>query len=357
VFGVDPIWKGATNELLFYNSMKMKMSIIIGVIQMSMGLIFHLLNSWYFRKWLDLFFEFLPRILFLHSIFGYLVFLILYKWNKDYIGQDKINKALNITDPRGDTAGTAQSQNLLNELIFMFIPGGPKDNPVFPGQYNFQYFLLAMAFLCIPAMVFLKPCILKYQYKQKLRRTAYSVLGNDPENPVVHHVDSEVEEPKEKIVTPGHGHSEEEFNFSEIMVHQVLESIEFILGSVSHTASYLRLWALSLAHSELATVFWDKVFMNLDPMPFGLTVGLSMGGATGMIVNGFMFFIVFTGWFAATLLVLLFMESLSAFLHALRLHWVEFQSKFYKGDGYPFTPLSWKALMDEEDPNAVKDER
>lgn len=60
----------------------------------------------------------------------------------------------------------------------------------------------------------------------------------------------------------------------------------------------------------------------------------------GHIVNasnawyGWIFVVLGFGILAAvTFLILIMMDFMECFLHALRLHWVEFQNKFYKGDG------------------------
>jgi vacuolar-type H+-ATPase subunit I/STV1 len=48
---------------------------------------------------------------------------------------------------------------------------------------------------------------------------------------------------------------------------------------------------------------------------------------------------------AVTFAVLFAMDILECFLHALRLHWVEFQNKFYKADGFAFKPFALIPLL------------
>merc|ERR1719379_1045265 len=89
----------------------------------------------------------------------------------------------------------------------------------------------------------------------------------------------------------GHGGHGEEFEIGEVVIHQVIETIEMVLNTTSHTASYLRIWALSLAHQQLSLVFFQKT--------------LAMGLEMSFPMNGIVLYFMFAAWFGVTLGVLL----------------------------------------------------
>jgi len=310
-FGVDPAWNGVPNSLSYYNSLKMKLSIILGVTQMVVGIILSAFNGWHFKHYVDVYFEFVPQLLFMLCLFGYLVILIIYKWS---------------CPPSHWVAFGNSPPFLLNVMIQMFLSPFSTTlqngvNRVFTGLEILQPILLITAILCVPVMLLVKPLYLRYKNNGKLQRI-----------PTL-----ETEEDHQSSSHGGHG-GEEEFDFSEVFVKQCIHTIEYVLGAISNTASYLRLWALSLAHSELSIVFWDRLFMFLFAT-----------GDGSLPLQIILAFVGFAAWAGATFGVLLVMESLSAFLHALRLHWVEFQNKFYKGDGSAFLPFSYERLLSGEE--------
>jgi len=410
-FGTDPGWAHTSNKLNSVNSFKMKFAIVAGVVQMVAGVCCKLMNTLYFKDDLTMYFVYIPEMVFINSIFGYLVLLILIKWTTNWDATYVLNNEQVVTIPQrycmddlsnspcwtppywltretipgygskldelpesmwcmkngvatagcalfklkldggeeqiiveGNTFGTGElldatlfngkdckamgadhcalwkqsPPSLLDSLIKMFMEIGfvPIENQIIPGQGGLQVFLILIAFFSVPVLLFPKPFILKARHEATQHQQLHDGDDDDGHAP------------------GGGGHGGHgEFEFGEEMVHQMIHTIEYVLGCISNTASYLRLWALSLAHAQLSEVFWEKTVVE---------VGLESKSAV-------MLFVTISAWSCFTFGVLMGMESLSAFLHALRLHWVEFMNKFYHGDGYKFTPFSFAALKDESD--------
>mmetsp|Transcript_15290 Transcript_15290/g.25814 ORF Transcript_15290/g.25814 Transcript_15290/m.25814 type:complete len:879 (-) Transcript_15290:86-2722(-) len=338
-FGLDPMWHVASNELLFFNSFKMKLSVIFGIFQMFAGTCLRGINYIYFGKKLDFICEFIPMVAFASSLFVYMVILIFMKWSinwnsrmlsatcldpndagwgsADYDGEwvacngggdgtctpwgyeCQGNDSLEDKCPLdfGGSGDGCQPPNLITSLINIALSPGNVDEPMYYGQAQMQNFLLLIAGISVPVLLLAKP----YFLSKQMEANHHSAHDDDEE--------------------------EEDHGMGEIIIHQAIETIEFVLGMVSNTASYLRLWALSLAHSELATVFWEKAMLSTLNMNWFAT---------------FLGYGIFAG---TTFGVLLMMDVLECFLHALRLHWVEFQNKFFSADGIRFAPYSFKQIL------------
>jgi V-type H+-transporting ATPase subunit a len=229
---------------------------------------------------------------FMICFFGFMDYMIVFKWTHVIEGE-----------------GTNGPPSIINSLICMAM-FQTDAQPLWGGAGDFAHNLMTAAACAVPIMLFPKPFILRSMHNSKTPGASDEETGGH-----------------------GHGHGGE-FEFGEVFIHQIIETIEYVLGTVSHTASYLRIWALSLAHQQLSLVFYQKTLImvftsGLEPVPASIAT-----------------FFAFAAWFGVTSGVLLGMDVLECFLHTLRLHWVEFQSKFYKSDtGVAFEPYSIRSRI------------
>ncbi|KAI4880175.1 hypothetical protein NFI96_014488 [Prochilodus magdalenae] len=314
--GIDPIWNLASNKLTFLNSYKMKMSVILGIIHMSFGIVLGVFNHLHFRRKYSLYLVFLPELLFLLCLFGYLVFMIIYKW-----------LAFTARDSQ-------KAPSILIQFINMFLMQGDAGQPLYPGQTGLQVFLVLVALLSVPVLLAGKPLYLYWLHKGRNRMGMYRgyerVRRSSEEEISLMRAHDLEEGASLDSHSSGSDEQSEEFDFGDVLLHQSIHTIEFCLGCISNTASYLRLWALSLAHAQLSEVLWAMV----------MRVGLRVDTLVGVL-----FLVpVFSLFAVLTVFILLVMEGLSAFLHALRLHWVEFQNKFYSAAGTKFSPFAFSLL-------------
>uniref|UniRef100_A0A8C5GSW5 V-type proton ATPase subunit a n=1 Tax=Gouania willdenowi TaxID=441366 RepID=A0A8C5GSW5_GOUWI len=310
--GIDPIWNVATNKLTFLNSFKMKMSVILGVFHMLFGVSLSLFNHLYFKKPLNIFLGFIPEIVFMFSLFGYLVLLVFYKWTAYDAFTSKDAPSLLI--------------HFINMCLFNYSDSTNKF--LYSGQMGIQVLLVLIALACVPCMLIVKTLVLRRQHLWKTHLDLSQYIPSD--GFILYTTGRTISSAFIKIMFKSYFSSQ--FDFGDVAVHQAIHTIEYCLGCISNTASYLRLWALSLAHAQLSEVLWSMV------MHLGLS-SRSGGGFFGLSI-------IFAAFATLTVAILLIMEGLSAFLHALRLHWVEFQNKFYSGQGFKFVPFSFESILE-----------
>ncbi|KAJ8737729.1 hypothetical protein PYW08_000324 [Mythimna loreyi] len=317
MYGEDPVWRLAKNKIMFENSFKMKISIIVGIIHMMFGISLSFFNYKYFGRYYSIFLQFIPELTFLTLMFFWLVVMIFIKW---FLYSPKSE------DPERGTACAPQILILFIDMVLMSetkpANDGCKVAYMFEKQRLLQMSLVFVSVASVPILLFGTPVYKMVQNKKERKKAMLRLRNFKKTGEINPALEIKLAKEVDQFSVP----------MAELMIHQGVHTIEFVLSTISHTASYLRLWALSLAHSQLSEMLWNMILSKLSLKVHGLQ------GAFRLIP-------IFALWAFFTLSILVVMEGLSAFLHCLRLHWVEFMSKFYEGNGYPFKPFSFKQLL------------
>jgi len=151
------------------NGFKMKWAVIAGVLQMIFGICMKYVNAVYFKDGLTFVFEFIPQIIFMTGMFGYMIFMIFVKWAQKWqierrIDYNRICGAAGFpTYPDDPTP-----PSIITVMINMGLSQGSlgtgtnPENPMMGSkefQESLQFWLVCAAGLMIPWMLIPKPII------------------------------------------------------------------------------------------------------------------------------------------------------------------------------------------------------
>ena len=160
-FGIDPTWYRATQEVSFMNSLKMKASVVFGVVQMLIGTSMKGMNALYFGRYVEFIFDVIAQLVLLSCLFGFMDLAIFKKWTTDWAAVQQ------------ETGQYAPS--IINTMIIMVINGGveppPEDGkpgfaPVFENQTALMQNLLVIALITIPSMLLVNPICASRKHKK-----------------------------------------------------------------------------------------------------------------------------------------------------------------------------------------------
>eukprot|EP00826_Nyctotherus_ovalis_P034657 TRINITY_DN2907_c0_g1_i1.p1 TRINITY_DN2907_c0_g1~~TRINITY_DN2907_c0_g1_i1.p1 ORF type:complete len:595 (+),score=123.05 TRINITY_DN2907_c0_g1_i1:606-2390(+) len=207
--GIDPRWVMAGNGLQYLNSYRMKLGILLGIAQMLLGVGMKGLNLVYFNKQSELLLSFVPQALLIVTFLGYMGGLIVAKWLTDWSSIER------------------NPPSIITCIISIFITGENAEAGSFLGDLEMQAtvnkFLFGTICLSVIAMLIMMPL---YLFAQRYAE-ANAGLQEMQARPYQPFMDS--------------NEIKEDTELYDKCLESLIDSIEFILGLFSSTASYLSL--------------------------------------------------------------------------------------------------------------------
>lgn len=185
--GVDPVWGVSTAKLTFSNNIKMKLSVIMGIVHMTIGVLIKGTNAIFHKDFPTLIFEVIAGLVMLLGLFGWMDLLIFGKWffPVDFTSRDIVDGEF-----KGDLANRA-TPSVINIMITTVFGGGklPKNvvqyTFLIPGDrtngatlemqetmYGISINLLICAMVSLPLMLLVKPICCRPKHKADVEESS-----------------------------------------------------------------------------------------------------------------------------------------------------------------------------------------